>query len=44
MSGEIEGERVASGDNDGLKEGDMAGDVKEDSWLMGERGSDGNVI
>lgn len=44
MSGEMEGERVARGEREGLNEGDMAGEVKDDSWLMGERGSEGRVI
>lgn len=41
MSGEMDGDRVASGEREGLKEGDMAGEVNEDSWLIGERGSEG---
>lgn len=40
-SGEIEGERVASGESEGEKEGDMAEEVLKPplaSWPMGERG------
>lgn len=40
-SGEMDGDRLASGDRLGEKLGDMAGVVKLPSWLMGERGSDG---
>ena len=39
-SGEIDGERLASGDKLGEKDGDMAV-VKLPSWLIGERGKEG---
>lgn len=39
----MDGERVAKGEREGLKEGDMAGEVKDDSWLIGDRGREGSV-
>jgi len=38
--GDTEGDLVARGDSDGEKLGVNAGDVKVDSWLIGERGRD----
>ncbi len=39
-NGETTGDRVASGDSEGEKLGDMAAEEMEPSWLIGERLSD----
>jgi len=41
-SGDMDGDRLASGDSDGENDGDMATDWLKpglDSWLIGDRGT-----
>lgn len=44
FTGDTEGLLVARGDSDGVNEGVKAGEVKLDSWLMGERGMLGREV
>ena len=43
-TGDIDGLLVANGDRDGVNDGVNAGEVKLDSWLIGERGKLGNEV
>jgi len=38
------GDRVFNGERLGVNEGENAGEVKLDSWEMGERGREGNEV